>query len=153
VKFVSVTTQPVSPTAVAVSTQIEEGIAYRLGDVRVAGEGVDSAALLKAAKLPIGKLANWKETRAGVAEAQGLLRRDGYLRAVALPERSFRNDTGTVDLVIEVTRGPQFRFGQLRIRGLDSARNQGAQALEADRWRTDEWRIRRRISQRGAPAT
>jgi outer membrane protein assembly factor BamA len=53
-----------------------------------------------------------------------VLRRDGYITVSSQPVRSFHDATQTVDVTVQVKKGPQFRFGALHIEGLDAATQQ-----------------------------
>jgi outer membrane translocation and assembly module TamA len=66
-----------------------------------------------------GDIANLEEVRVGATRIVNRLRSDGYLNASSKTDRTIHEDNHTVDAVITVTPGPQYRFGRLTIEGLD----------------------------------
>lgn len=93
-----------SPTG-EVRVTVEQGPLYRFGRTSTRD-------------LKPGALANWMEVlKAGDRLAQAA-REEGYLQARAKIDRKLQPNQ-TVDVEIAVDRGPLFRFGELRITGLD----------------------------------
>jgi outer membrane protein assembly factor BamA len=121
----------VSSGWVAVTTVIDEGSAYRLARVDFDGSGMAAEELLQAGKFKIGELANWKGIVDSIAAMESPLRRDGYLKVQSRPERILHDDKGTLDLVVHVDKGAQYRFGSLRLAGLDPM----AEKLAREQWR------------------
>jgi outer membrane protein assembly factor BamA len=58
-----------------------------------------------------------------------VLRADGYLSPHGDPDRIFHDDTGVVDLRVDVQKGARFYFGTLEIQGLSSKEIQTAQDM------------------------
>lgn len=103
-----------------VTVEVEEGESYTLGAVRATGSGaVGEKELLKAADWKPGETANFDEVAAGLERIRRVLRRQGYMRADASTVRIPDDAKKSVDLVIQVTEGPQFLFGKLTLEGLD----------------------------------
>lgn len=103
---------------VVVTVTVEEGELFTLGEVGV--EGVENTApLVKAAALRTGDLFNMDEVRSGAARIEKALRSDGYIGVTSDVSKNIDQDAKRVDVTIRVTPGPQYRFGKLRIEGLD----------------------------------
>ena len=105
---------------------IEEGPPWKLGKVTIQGDP-QAEDLYRAGRFPEGKLATSLAMKAAVDEMQNFLKKDGYIAVRSKVNRSFHAETTNVDLAIDVTRGPQFTFGELQINGLpDSLRAETA---------------------------
>lgn len=118
VKFPKIDAQKTGAGAVVVTTAIEEGSKYTLGDVEFAGNNLPVEAMLKAAHFNRGQTANWTDIQRAIWEAEKPVKRTGYLDAAARPERIFRDDQHVLDLKIAFFLGPLYRFGQLQMKGL-----------------------------------
>lgn len=125
----SVSIEAAGEQAVNVSVLVDEGPQWRLGNVEIQGPDLPLAEMRKAAGFPVGQIANWKRMTAGISEMERVLHRDGYLAAHSVTQRRYRNDTGLVDVVIQVDRGRQFHFGSLQLRGLNAQEEHKARAL------------------------
>jgi outer membrane protein assembly factor BamA len=121
VKFPSITVQKTSPSSVAVTTAIEEGSKYKLGQVQIIGDNLPVDAMLKVAKFRKGGVANWTDIQAGIWELEKPVRRAGYLNAKAIPERVFHDDQLVLDLKISLSIGPLYHFGESHFSGLGPA--------------------------------
>jgi outer membrane protein assembly factor BamA len=102
-----------------VAVAIVEGETYRLGKVELIGEDLPVDAMLSAAKLPDGKLANWKQIQQGLWEMEKVVKRTGFFDATASPDRSYDEAARVLNLRVRMLKGPLYRFGELRIAGLD----------------------------------
>jgi outer membrane protein assembly factor BamA len=87
VRFPSVTARRDSGWSVSVTTSVEEGAKFTLGDVQVLGDKLPVSAMLKAAKFRKGAIANWTEIQNSIWELEKPVKRMGYLNAAAKPER------------------------------------------------------------------
>jgi outer membrane protein insertion porin family len=120
VKFPRVEVRPAAEVrGVLVTVTVEEGPVYRLGDLRVLGEGLPERELLKQAGLEKGDLANMKTVASGMERIRDWLRDQGHVMAVATPERRYQDAEERVDLTIAVDPGPRYTFGKLNLVGLD----------------------------------
>jgi len=126
VRFPSITAQRESGWSVSVTTSVEEGAKFSLGDVQIVGDKLPVDAMLKAAKFRKGEIANWTEIQKSIWELERPVRRMGYLHAAAKPERILHDDQHVLDVKIPFNLGQFYTFGQLRITGLTP--NQEAQA-------------------------
>jgi outer membrane protein insertion porin family len=90
---------------VIASVAIDEGPEWKLGTVQFVGEDLPIDEMNKAAKFPSGRVANWKQVLACIQRSELVLRRGGYSRVRFTPVRSYRNDSGIVDLEIKVDKG------------------------------------------------
>lgn len=126
VRFPSITARRESGWAVSVTTSVEEGAKFTLGDVQIVGDKLPVDAMLKAAKFHKGQIANWTEIQNSIWELERPVKRIGYYHAAARPERILHDDQHVLDLKIAFNLGQFYTFGQLRITGLTP--NQEAQA-------------------------
>jgi len=118
VQFTKIAPQKAAAGSVTVTTAIEEGPQYKLGDVTFVGDNLPLDAMLKAAKFKKGQTANWTEIQQGIWEAEKPVKRTGYFTASAHPERIFHDGQLVLDLKIPFALGPLYRTGQLKIMGL-----------------------------------
>ncbi|MBV9081715.1 MAG: hypothetical protein JOZ62_03500 [Acidobacteriaceae bacterium] len=114
---------------ITVTVAIDEGGVWRLGAVDVTGDNLPLVQMKRAATFPQGKIANWHEIVAGIAQMEQVLRSDGYLRVQSNPARSFHEDTGVVDLNIAVATGPQYLFSTIEVHGLTAKQEQEAYSI------------------------
>jgi outer membrane protein assembly factor BamA len=104
-----------------VTTEVNEGPVWKLGKVDLRGEGIAAPQLLAAGGFAMGDTANWKEFLSAVGRMERELKHDGYIAVASKPARAFRDEGRTVDVTIDVQKGKQFYFGELRVKGLDEA--------------------------------
>jgi len=103
-----------------VTVTIDEGRVYTLGDVRLQGPpGLPSDELLRAADFRSNDVANMKSIAQGVERMRHHLRRQGFIGAVATPDRHLNDEKRTLDLLVAVDPGDQYRFRSVTIEGLD----------------------------------
>lgn len=114
---------------VTVTAGIDEGPAWRLGKVVLSGSDLPLADMHDAARFDYGAAANWRQFMTNVQDMEKVLRRDGYIQVASNPVRAFHESTQTVDVTVEITKGAQFRFGELHIEGLDADTRQRLAAL------------------------
>jgi outer membrane protein assembly factor BamA len=118
VKFPKITAEKAGAGRVTVTTAIEEGAQFKLGEVSFVGDNLPVEAMLKAAKFKKGQVANWTEIQSGIWAAERPVKRTGYFAAASRSERILRDDQSVLDLKISFTMGPLFHAGQLKIIGL-----------------------------------
>jgi outer membrane protein insertion porin family len=105
---------------VVVTISVNEGPAYTLGTVRLAGvPAAEAEQLDKSNDWHKGETANFANVEAGLQKIRQRHRAQGYLRADTSVVREIRDQDRTVNLTINVERGPQFTLGKLTIQGLD----------------------------------
>ncbi len=121
VSFPKIDTQPApgDVNGLRVTVQVDEGASYNFGEIRVEGTLSMNASLLEAAGLKSGDVANFQEVQKAIQRINAAMRREGYLRVQTAPERTVHDTDKTVDVVLRVSPGPQFKFGKLSIEGLD----------------------------------
>jgi TonB family protein len=129
VRFPSIKSKRVTASTVAVTAEIEEGAKYTLRDVRLVGDHLPSAAMLKAAQFCVGQTAVWSAIEQSIRDMEVPLKRTGYLDAAAKPERVFDDQQHFLDLKISFDLGPLYHFGSLRIAGLPPALEKQARKL------------------------
>lgn len=105
---------------VSVTVTVKEGDSYNLGSVKITGVPPEEADGIKyIGKWRAGDIANLEEVRAGAIKIADRLRGNGYLNVTQKTEHTVHESNHTVDCVILVTAGPQYRMGKLTIDGLD----------------------------------
>lgn len=127
--FPKIVAVPMSKDTVVAAVAIQEGRAWKLGDVQLVGDNLPAEQMLRAGKFRKGDIANWKQILISLDDMRQVLRADGYLSASAEPSRIFRDPTGDVDLRVDVQRGARFYFGSLELRGLSAKDNDKAQQM------------------------
>jgi outer membrane protein insertion porin family len=105
-------------SGVSVNVRVGEGSSYRLGKVEFAGENLPVASMQSAAKLPTGKVADWKQIQEGIWEMERVVKRTGYFAATVSPDRSYDDAAHILNLRIRVNRGPLYHYGEVRFTGL-----------------------------------
>ena len=100
-----------------VETHVVDGRAYNLGNVTLEGPSLPEAEMRKAAAFHIGERANWTQFKDGVAEMERVLTKQGYLHEHMTVERTLHSKEGTVDAIVHVAPGVQYRFGKLALTG------------------------------------
>jgi len=109
-----------SNDGVAVTVAVSEGPEYKLGTVALAGLPAAEIALLeKADDWHKGETVNFTNVDASLEKIRQRQRTQGFLRAQSSVVREIHDDTHTVNLTVNVDRGPQFTLGKLTIQGLD----------------------------------
>ena len=123
VRFLEIRTEPDKTVqGLHVFVTVEEGQSYTLGKIGVDGPTpVDPAALLKAADLKSGDVANYDKVNEGIEKMRKAVRHAGFLEARVAANRHLDDGEQKVDLTIEVDAGPQFTMGTLTVAGLDLA--------------------------------
>ena len=117
-KFSGFVMEKSSPGGVGVTTTIDEGPKFKLGQVTLTGDSLPEKAMRAAAKFKTGEVANWTLIQQGIWEAEKPLKRTGYLAASTHAQRTIHDDTQVLDLNLVYAKGPLFHFGQLHINGL-----------------------------------
>jgi outer membrane protein assembly factor BamA len=118
VKFPKIAAEKAGAGKVTVTTTIEEGAQFKLGEVSFVGDNLPVEAMLKAAKFKKGQIANWTEIQSGIWAAERPVKRTGYFAAAARPERILHDEQSVIDVKISFAMGPLFHAGQLKIIGL-----------------------------------
>jgi outer membrane protein assembly factor BamA len=109
---------------VDVTVAVDEGPALKLGGVTLEG---GEAWMVDEARFPVGLTANRRRIEEAMIRLRQRLARDGYLRPAFT--QTERVEDSEVRLELHLERGVQYRFGALRIRGLDAEAEQRARRL------------------------
>ena len=128
-RFIDVQTRKAGALEIDVTTTIEEGPSYTLGDVRLLGDELPAGAMRKAAGFQTGKLADWTQIQLGIYQSEAPLKRTGYFAARSKYQRIIHDDTHVLDLEISYVRGPLFHFGGVIFTGLAPQHEQQARKL------------------------
>jgi outer membrane protein insertion porin family len=102
-----------------VTTQVDQGPVYKLSKVGFRGAASSGAELDKLANLKAEQPVNFDEVKAAQQRIEQRLRREGYLHVTLEVKRDVHDTEHTVDLMFQITPGPQFTQGKLDIVGLD----------------------------------
>ena len=106
-------------SGVRVVVTVDEGESYSFDDIVVEGTLSMDERLRQAAALTTGDVANMTELRNALDRIKAELHKDGYMDATAREEHKIDHNAKTVGVRIFVEPGPQFRFGELFVEGLD----------------------------------
>jgi len=121
VKFLNVSTEPSKTVkGIVVHLTVDEGAIYKLTKVSLSGvtrEETDD--LGKLAKFKIGEVANFDDINEGVDRMKKQLIHDGYIHVESEIVRRMDDAAKTVGLLVKLTKGPQYHYGKLTIKGLD----------------------------------
>lgn len=121
VKFLNVTTEPSKTVkGVIIHLTVEEGPVYKLSKVSLSGVTKDETDdLAKIAKFKIGEVVNFDDINESVELMKKSLVHDGYIHAESELVRRMDDAAKTVGLLVKLTKGPQYHYGKLTIKGLD----------------------------------
>ena len=121
VAFLEITAKKAdSNDGVAVTVAVNEGSEYKLGTVALAGlPAADVEQVSKADDWHKGETVNFTSVDASLEKIRQRQRSQGFLRVQTNVVREIHDDTHTVNLTVNVDRGPQFKLGKLTIQGLD----------------------------------
>jgi outer membrane protein insertion porin family len=120
VTFPKVSTSPdPNVRGVIVAVDVNEGPVYKLGNIRVTGLAGRESELVKLIDLKPGVVIDFDQIKAGAQRMEHNLRREGYLKVSSDYARTFNDTAKTVDVIVKVDPGPQFKFTQLNVVGLD----------------------------------
>lgn len=105
---------------VVVTIAISEGPVYKLGTVSIAGlPAAEVASIQKSDEWHTGEPVNFAKIEESLEKIRKRERAQGYLRAMTSVAREIHEPDTTVNLSVNVERGPQFTLGKLTIQGLD----------------------------------
>jgi outer membrane protein insertion porin family len=119
--FLDITTKKAENNdGVVVTVAVNEGPAYKLGTVALAGvPEAEASQLEKSTDWHKGETANFANVEASLDKIRQRQRAQGYLRADTRVVREIRDEDHTVNLTVNIERGPQFILSKLTIQGLD----------------------------------
>ncbi len=103
---------------VSVNVAVAEGAQYQLGKVELVGDSLPVEAMMSVGRLPVGRLANWRQIQEGMWEMEKVVRRTGYFQARSSDERSYDDAAHVLNLRVVVSKGPLYRWGEIRFTGL-----------------------------------
>jgi outer membrane protein insertion porin family len=129
VSFPRITAAKDASGGLVVTTAVEEGPVYRVGGFDIAGDHLPNDRLKSVVDLKAGDVANWKKVMMNASKIQAALGRDGYLDASCEIEKQLDAARATADLTFIVEKGPQSRFGSLRLDALPEPSATRARAL------------------------
>ena len=107
-------------TAGIVTVRVDEGRAYKIGNVTAtAGEP----------KLAAGEIADWQAVTNALEDVTAALRNQGYLDAKYNVDRTLDDTAGTVDIRVAYEPGKRFVFGALKVEGLTASQESAVRRL------------------------
>jgi hypothetical protein len=112
---------------VSLTVHLDEGLQYRLGDVRFRSSDptaplvFSNDELRKLIQMREGDLLNIDKIREGLDAMKQLYGSHGYIDFVATPITYVDDERGRVSLVIEADQQKQFSFGKIEVFGLNPA--------------------------------
>lgn len=108
------------PAGVVVTVPVQDGEEFRFGEVRFAGNTqFPGKELGRVARLEADEVANFALVNKAVADIERLYKRNGFLHVKAAVERRLDEKKQTVDLLMRVQQGDQYKFRSLEIKGID----------------------------------
>jgi outer membrane protein insertion porin family len=120
VKFTKIESKPSEGVrGLAVTVGIEEGEIYTFGEVHVKGAPGGEEAVVKAASLPEGDVANLQLVDAAQARIQNFLHANGHMAAETTSQRELNDSNRFCDITFVINPGPKYTFGKLTFQGLD----------------------------------
>jgi len=120
VTFPKITSAPAKQVqGVDVNITVDEGEQYKLSKVIVGGRMADdSERILKTANIPKMTVANFDQVKEGADRVRDSMRHDGYLDAKVTTESKRDDVAKTVEFIIMVETGPEYKMGKLTVLGL-----------------------------------
>lgn len=107
------------PNGIAVTIPVEEGLVYNWDSTEWSGNKIyASEALTGALTMKTGEVANGLKFDKGVEAVRKLYGRKGYIMLGLKPTAVFDDQASKVAYRIEVKEGPQYRMGNLIVKGL-----------------------------------
>src|SRR5579862_4142845 len=121
VAFPKIAAEPApSVDGVIVTVTVDEGPSYSMGKVEFTGVArAEADELQRIANIQSKDIANFDDVRAAQDKIFARYRGKGYLKAISHVDRRIDDKAHTVDILIAVEPGPQFKMGKLEIVGLD----------------------------------
>ena len=105
-----------------VSARVNEGLQYRLGNLRfTGGTAIPDRELRQAFPLRDGELFSVDRVRTGLEALTKLYASHGYIDFTAAPDTEVDDNLQRVSLSLQLNEGNQYRVGNFEIRGLDSS--------------------------------
>lgn len=99
-----------------ITVEVVDGPEYKLRKVSLTGA---ESALLTDAAFKEGEVFRLHEIVDGLERLRAVIRSNGYMRVSTESTRTYSDADKTVDMQVNVNRGPQYKMGRLKISGLD----------------------------------
>ncbi len=120
VRFPQLTVEPSKTVkGVVVSVQVEEGEPYQLDKIEVRGTSLPPEDIQEQGQFKTGETVSFSEIGKGMERVLNQLRQEGYMKAAYKALRQVDDAKKTVAVFVDVDAGPQYKFGNLRLKGLD----------------------------------
>jgi outer membrane translocation and assembly module TamA len=126
-------TQPA--TDIDVSVKVDQGVQYRLGDIRFVKATVFPADRMRPLfQLRSGDLFAVTTFSKGLDDLRNLYATEGYINFVASPVPQINESNRTIDMVLEIDEGKPYDFGRLFLDGTEP--HPGAYKALTESWKT-----------------
>jgi outer membrane protein assembly factor BamA len=117
VRFNSIAFAPADPSHVVVTTAVEEGLIYKLGDVIIDGSDLPPEVARGQGKFKRGQTAAWPEIMKSIEELQKPLLKTGYIMVRSKTSRVLNDGEASLALTVRVDKGKQYFFHALNFDG------------------------------------
>ena len=119
------TSGPVSQR-IALSFRVDEGLQYRLGQIRFRNNKVITDAGVLRPLFPItdGDVFSREEIAKGLENLRKAYGEMGYINSTSVPDTRFDDKTSLINLEIDIDEGKQFRLSSISFPGMDEAARQ-----------------------------
>ena len=117
VRFGSITFTPLDAGHVSVSTAIEEGLIYKLGEVTIEGPDLPGDVAGAQAKFKRGQTAAWNQILKSIEDLEKPLRKTGYIQVRSTTARALHDADAALALTVRVEKGKQYFFQSLSLQG------------------------------------
>lgn len=119
-KFNKIETKPAEGVkGLAVVVAIDEGESFSFGEVHVKGVPGGEEAVVKAAALPEGEVADLQLVTAAQSRIVKFMHANGHMAAEVTVDRQLNDQDRRCDITFQLTPGPKYTFGKLSFQGLD----------------------------------
>ena len=127
--------QTQSTKEVDVSVRVDEGVQYRLGEIRFEKASLfPSERMRKLFAVQRGELFNYTRIGKGLEQLRDLYATDGYVDLAVLPLTHIDEFHRTIDLSLELDEGKPYDFGRLVLDGLEPHAGAGKSLFAS--WKT-----------------
>ncbi|MBZ5536602.1 MAG: hypothetical protein LAO31_11655 [Acidobacteriia bacterium] len=121
---------PVDSTTVDVTLHIRSGPQYRLKDIQISGvKAFAPVDIRRLIPLQAGDIFNVGKVRRAFETMRRLYETKGYINFVPIPDEVFDETDKSVLFIVKVQEGKAFRFGPLKLSGVEPAPSVGHKIL------------------------
>jgi Surface antigen variable number repeat/POTRA domain, ShlB-type len=123
-------TARVNSTTIDVTLRLKSGPQYRLKDIQISGvKAFPPVDLRRLIPLQSGDVFNVGKLRNAFDAMRGLYQTKGYINFTPIPDQVFDETDKTVLFIVKIQEGKAFRFGPLKLSGVEAAPGVGHKIL------------------------